>query len=228
MKKIIAFTLLAAVALSATFAKSNKSNGFEIAVGGAYGFTSNLTEKDDVKRTLQTNNIGFKADLTYTIQDNIGIQLDSAFLFPVGKAKVELKNDTTTVSNDQDVDSGFLMNLLLGPTFAFDIGDNMNLKIGLGFDILFDSFTLVQEATLVTPKITRTASMWNFGVAATADFNIMFADNMGIKFGLTSGIAGGKELKQKTEYSNVTKEETADYENSTFFIIPDVSFVIKF
>ncbi len=120
------------------------------------------------------------------------------------------------------------MNLLLGPTFAFDIADNMNLKLGLGFDILFDSFTIVQDATLVSPKVTRTASMWNFGVAATADFNIMFADNMGIKFGLTSGIAGGKELKQKAEAGDITKEETADYENSTFFIIPDVSFVIKF
>ncbi len=226
MKKIIAFTLLAAVALSATFAKSNKSNGFEIAVGGAYGFTSNLNEKNDVKTTLQTNNIGFKADLTYTIQDNIGIQLDSAFLFPVGKIKAEAKNDSISFSSEQDADSGFLMNLLLGPTFAFDIADNMNLKLGLGFDILFDSFTTEPDTALT--KTTTTTAMWNFGVAATADFNIMFADNMGIKFGLTSGIAGGKEIKQKAVTGDVTKEETSDYENSTFFIIPDISFVIKF
>ena len=227
MKKLLAVAVLAAVVVSGSFAKNKKNNGIEIAVGGAYGFASNNSKDGDDKSSFQTNNLGFKADVTFGIQDNIGIQLDTAFLFPVGKAKVEAEKNDVKTSDEVDIDSGFAMNLLVGPTFGIDIADNMDLKIGLGFDVLFDSLTN-KVSYPVIGTVTSTSSLWNFGVGATADFNLMFADNMGLKFGLTTGITGGNKVTQKVEQGSHTEEKDADVDNFTFFIIPDVSFVIKF
>lgn len=226
MKKILAIFALATVLTAGAFAKSS---GSDFAIGFMDGaLATAVDEGNDAISTTGLNIAGFKADATFGIKNGFGLQLDTTFAFPVGKGTYEEKNKDETDKYDTTVDDGFAMNLLFGPAYTFYFGEKMQLTLGLGFDILYNSSKITFEKPGLlgtTLKYSQTASGWDFGVGTTVDFAFLFNKKVGLKAGLTTAVTGGKKQDIKVN-DNTTK--TVDNDNCSVAIIPDISFIVRF
>lgn len=133
MKKLLAFAAMATIALAGTFALD-----VEASLGGAYGFSSLNTENTDLKQKYNRidNAFGFKAEVTLGLTDKLGIQVDTAFLFPTNGTKLKTTaSDGTVTEQTVDYDGSFVFNGFVGPVYKFKAGKKIDMKIGLGFDI---------------------------------------------------------------------------------------------
>ena len=230
MKKI-----LAAVAMAAVVAAGASAFTFEASAGFGYGF-SDLTQKDDSNKTERIDNaLGVKLEGTLGITDNLGIQLDTAFLWPTKGTTIKVSDTdgNNTTENTIDYDGAFVFNGFIGPVYTFNVNKDFSVKVGAGFDLAFNSYNTVVDDTKVLGLTVNgykdTYSYMSYGIGATVDADYMVNKNMGVKVGLTFGYLWGNQY-QYTHAVNEgdTSTSTKDFEANGLYLIPDFSFVYKF
>lgn len=231
MKKLLAFAAMATIALAGTFALD-----VEASLGGAYGFSSLNTENTDLKwkKNRIDNAFGFKAEVTLGLTDNLGIQVDTAFLFPTNGTKLKTTaSDGTVTEQTVDHDGSFVFNGFVGPVYKFKAGKKIDMKIGLGFDIAYNTYSDVVPAStigslVITPETTYITSYMSYGIGATVDATYMINKKFGIKAGLTGSYLWGNKITTTTKTDSSSTKTTEDYSANGLYLIPDISVVYKF
>lgn len=226
MKKLLAFAAMATIALAGTFALD-----VEASLGGAYGFSSLNTENTDLKQKYNRidNAFGFKAEVTLGLTDKLGIQVDTAFLFPTNGTKLKTTaSDGTVTEQTVDYDGSFVFNGFVGPVYKFKAGKKIDMKIGLGFDIAYNTYSNVVPATLFIPEKTTIYSYMSYGIGATVDATYMINKKFGIKAGLTGSYLWGNKITTTTKTDSSSTKTTEDYSANGLYLIPDISVVYKF
>lgn len=226
MKKLLAFAAMATIALAGTFALD-----VEASLGGAYGFSSLNTENTDLKQKSNRidNAFGFKTEVTLGLTDKLGIQVDTAFLFPTNGTKFKTTaSDGTVTEKTVDYDGSFVFNGFVGPVYKFKAGKKIDMKIGLGFDIAYNTYSNVVPATLFIPEKTTIYSYMSYGIGATVDATYMINKKFGIKAGLTGSYLWGNKITTTTKTDSSSTKTTEDYSANGLYLIPDISVVYKF
>ena len=236
MKKILMAAAMAGLIAGAAFAKSNVK--FEASAGFAYGFSDIFATNSNTntKSEFITNSLGLKAEGTMWLNDTLGIQLDTAFLWPMSTtSKVTDLSNGDTQSDTVNADGGqFVMNGFIGPVFKFNLNKNFDLAVGAGFDVATYANTYstnnVNGALLNGKSGKVTTSYWNFGIGATVDATYKIDKQMGIKFGVTGAFLWGSQYHthRHSDDGSYTSDTTTNSNNNAFYIIPDISFVYKF
>ena len=182
------------------------------------------------------NSLGVKAEGTMWLTDQLGFQLDTAFLWPFSTTdKTTNLNNGNSNSETVNADGGqFVFNGLIGPVFKINLNKSFDLVIGAGFDMAMYSYSYktsnVNLALLNGKSGTVTNSYLNFGIGATVDATYKLDKNMGLKFGVTGAFLWGSQYNthRHSDDGTYNQDTTTNTSTNAFYIIPDVSFVYKF
>lgn len=237
MKKLLAFAAMATIALAGTFALD-----VEASLGGAYGFEDVFSKNYDLKQKqdIFSNSLGIKAEVTIGLTNKLGIQLDTAFLFPVSISArtTNLEDSKDYTSNGQDFDDGFSFNGFVGPVYKFKVNKKTDIKVGVGFDLAtltysYDTTITYRKDNSIIPIMadgTLSGTYLHMGIGATFDAIHMINKEFGIKVGLTGAYLWGNKayVTQKTNDGNYAKQDSIENESNSFYLIPDISVVYKF
>lgn len=230
--------LLAAIAMGALIATSSFALTFKGSAGFAYGFSdiydtqkSALTiagitfAEANYKTETINNSIGFKLQGTLGLTDNLGITLESSFLFPMQGTKYKitnLDNDNVT-EKTSNYDGAFICNLLLGPTYTFKPTKAFHIDATIGFDVGVNNYS-----TKVSDSSTSTDSYALVGIGAKADAELSLSKHVAFKAGLTFAYLWGNQYINVVTKSNGSDTSTRNFEANGMYLIPDVSLVYKF
>ena len=240
MKKLLTVIVMTALVVSGSFAaKKSKSNvNIEASAGFAYGFSDIFYTDSDANTKTDNilNSLGLKAEGTMFFTDVLGIQLDTAFLWPVSSStQITNLNNGNTNTTTTNADSGaFVFNGFIGPVYKIALDKNFDLKIGIGFDLAAYTYTYSSDnvnVSFISPKSGKiTNSYLNFGVGATVDATYKLDKNMGLKFGVTGAFLWGSQYNthRQANDGSWSQDSTTNTNTNAFYIIPDISFVYKF
>lgn len=230
--------LLAAIAMGALIATSSFALTFKGSAGFAYGYSDifktqksaftigsiTLAEANYKTETIN-NSIGFKLQGTLGLTDNLGITLESSFLFPMQETLCKYTNlDNGEVTDDpQPYDGAFIYNMLLGPTYTFKPTKAFHIDATIGFDVGVNNYS-----TKLSESSTSTDSYALVGIGAKADAELSLSKHVAFKAGFTFGYLWATQYINVVTLTDGSDTKTRNYTANAIYLIPDVSLVYKF
>jgi len=233
MKKLIAAIAMVGAVATASFALT-----FKASAGFAYGYSNIFdTQKQSLnigpfsiaesnyKTETKNNSLGFKLQGTLGLTNNLGITLESSFLFPINGTAFKYTNldNGKTYEDTTNYDGSFICNLLIGPTYTFNPKSKFTFDATVGFDIGVNNYS-----TKISDSSTSTKSYALIGIGAKADAQLLVTKHAGLKFGLTFAYLWGNQYINVVTSSSGSDTTTKPFEANGFYLIPDVSLVYKF